>query len=184
VKIWEPRRLTTLWASTVYYKVSFTFTIVFRYAVGPTHPYIQWVPATASTAKKGADMTIGRNPLQWLRIVAEKLHYLIRRRGKSSGKITPVRSWLNPIPWRRMVQWRYSSISRDLGIRGRWVVYLKFLPLYSRRNSLRYLLQSRLGESQSRWTIFVPLGNRTWPIQLVSRLCNRATTCFNGVVFN
>jgi hypothetical protein len=43
-------------------------------------------------------MTTGRNPLQWSRILAEKLHSLIRRGGKSNGKITPVRICLNTIP--------------------------------------------------------------------------------------
>jgi hypothetical protein len=45
----------------------------------------------------------------------------------------------------------YSSIFLDLGTRWRWVVSITPLPLYPRGKRLRYPLNRRLGEPQSRF---------------------------------
>jgi hypothetical protein len=62
--MWEPRRLTTLWAFTACYRDSFTFFsnpgrgkiflffTMSRPALRPTHPPIQWVPGALSPGAK------------------------------------------------------------------------------------------------------------------------------------
>jgi hypothetical protein len=52
--------------------------------------------------------------------------------------------------WRHMEESRYSSTILDLGIRWRWIVSFTPLPLYPRGNGLRFPLDGRLGEPQSR----------------------------------
>jgi hypothetical protein len=40
-KIWEPRRLTTLWASTARYRDTFTLPIIYVYAISTHSTYVQ-----------------------------------------------------------------------------------------------------------------------------------------------
>jgi hypothetical protein len=63
--MWEPRHVTTLWASTVRYRDSFTFTFTFvwrqhiyfyfasRSTLGLTQPRIQWILGTLSPGEIG-----------------------------------------------------------------------------------------------------------------------------------
>jgi hypothetical protein len=73
-----------------------------------------------------------------------------------------------------MGEWRYSSTILALGSKWRWVVSFTSLPLYPQENSLRYLLDTRLGGPQSRSgrygeeKNFPPVGIRTSVVQTVT----------------
>jgi hypothetical protein len=54
------------------------------------------------------------------------------------------------MPWRHMGEWRYSSISLDLGNRRRWVVSFTPRPRCPLGKIPRYLLGRRLDGPQSR----------------------------------
>jgi hypothetical protein len=79
------------------------------------------------------------------------------------------------MPWRHMVEWRYSSASFDLGTRWRWLVNYMPLTIYPSGKKTRYPLYKRLGCSRSRSrrcgeekNLVLP-GNRTRVVQPVAR---------------
>jgi hypothetical protein len=79
------------------------------------------------------------------------------------------------MPCRHMGEWRYSSNILDLGTRWRRVVSFTPRPLYPRGKSRQYLLDRRLGGSQSRSgrcgeeKNLAPARNKTPAIQPVPR---------------
>jgi hypothetical protein len=78
------------------------------------------------------------------------------------------------MPWRRLGEWRYSSIIPGLGTRWRWTISFTPQPLYPRGKSRRYPLDRGLGGPQSRSECYgekknvAPTGNRTPAVQSVA----------------
>jgi hypothetical protein len=76
-------------------------------------------------------------------------------------------------PWRRKEEWSYSSTILVPCNRRRWVVNFTQPPLYPRRKSSKYSLDTRLGGPQKRSRCrkeksLVPTENKTSTIQLFS----------------
>jgi hypothetical protein len=91
----------------------------------------------------------GTNPVAYLRHNMKPVHSvgiytLINVKGK-----VPVLNYLSTVPWKHMGEWRYSSISLDLGTRRKYVVSFMPSAVFPPRKEDR-----RLGGLQSRSRCF------------------------------
>jgi hypothetical protein len=139
--MWEPRRLTPLWAFTACYRDSFTFTSECNLVI--TYWRLQ-------TQRSG--YILGYTwQIQLRRNVQRKenIHWSLNFKRKKEGKAVPVLYWLSTMPWRHIGEWRYNSTILYLGTRWRLLVSFTPLPLYPRGKSPRYPLDRRLGGPQS-----------------------------------
>jgi hypothetical protein len=79
------------------------------------------------------------------------------------------------MPWKHIVEWRYTSTILEPGNRWRWMVSFTSLPLYHLGRSPRYPINRRLDGPQSRsgrcgqWKKYYTAGNQTRAVQPVDR---------------